>query len=330
MNQIQRQRSLFWPILLIGIGVIWLLSNTEILPIVSVGSILRMWPLALIFLGLDLLIGRTSTLASAIIGLLAVGTLIAILVASPRINPQTFSQPTIKIFNEPLKRAKASIIDLNLSSYPVTVKQVKDQNNLFEAEIGVYGTLHYQASGPEIRRISLTHNSSPDFWFNLPLSRMPLRWDIGLNPSVPTDLTVDGGSGSANLDLSTINLTALNIDVGSGSFDITLPTSQDGYTANVEGGSGSLRVLITDNQNLNLKINGASGSIKIELPANGAVRIESLDSGSGSLSIPSRFTKIQNSGNRDEGIWQTNNFDTENNHLVIQIVDIGSGSIAIR
>ena len=330
MNQTQRQRSLFWPIVLIGIGVIWLLTNIDILPIVSAGSIMRMWPLVLIFLGLDLLIGRTSTLASAVIGLLAVGTLIAILVASPRINPQSISQPTIKVFTEPVNLAKNATIDLNLSSYPVSVTQVKDQDHLFEAELGVYGTVDYQVSGTETRKITLHHSSSPENWFNLPLSRIPLRWDIGLNPSVPTDLTVDGGSGSANLDLSTINLTALNIDVGSGSFDITIPTSRDGYTASLEGGSGSLRVLIADNQNLNLKINGASGSIKIDLPANSAVRIESLDSGSGSLSIPGRFTKIQNSGNRDEGIWQSNNFDTEKESIVIQIVDIGSGSITIR
>lgn len=330
MNQIQRQRSLFWPILLIGIGVIWLLSNTDILPIVSAADIFRMWPIALIFLGLDLLIGRTSTLASVVIGLLAVGTLIAVLVASPRVNPQTITQPTIKIFNEPLNQAKEANIDLNLSSYPVSVKQVKDQNQLFEAEVGVYGTVDYQSSGTDTRRITLNHSSSPDFWFNIPFSRVPLRWDIGLNASIPTALTVDGGSGSAELDLSAISLTELTVDVGSGSFDMTIPTNPEGYTAELEGGSGSLRVRIVDNQALNLKINGASGSIRIDLPANSAVRIESLDSGSGSLSIPSSYAKIQDSGNRDEGIWQTDNYDSEKYRILIQIVDIGSGSISIR
>jgi hypothetical protein len=125
-------------------------------------------------------------------------------------------------------------------------------------------------------------------------------------------------------------LTAANIDGGSGSIDITLPSSADGYKAKLDGGSGSLRVRVTDNLNLDLEIEGSSGPITIDLPANSAVRVEVLDDGSGSLSLPSRLLKIQSGDEKDEGVWQTEDFDKEIYKIIVRILDVGSGSITFR
>ena len=330
MNQINRQRSLFWPILLIGIGVIWLLGNLQIVPMANPVILMRFWPVVLVFLGLNLLVGKTSTLASIIIGFLAVGVLLAFLIASQTVNVQSSTHPTIEMINEPIGQAQKAEIHLNLSSYPVNISTVKDPNQLFEGEIGAYGKINFSVSGDQTRRIFLDHSGSPDFWFNMPLTRLPLKWDIGLNPSVPMGLSIDGGSGSVDIDLSSMNLTSTYIDVGSGSIDLTLPSSQKGYTAELMGGSGSLRVRITDAYNLNLDLDGGIGSTKVDLPANSAVRVEVLDRGSGSLSLPNRLVPILNGYEHDEGIWQTENYDGEKYKILIRILDAGSGSITFR
>ncbi len=330
MNQINHQRSLFWPILLIGIGVIWLLINLEIVPMANPFTLMRFWPIVLVLLGLNLLVGKTSTLASIIIGFLAVGVLLAFLIASPKVNVQSGTQPTIEMIKEPIGQAQKAEFHLNLSSYPVNISTVKDTNQLFEGEIGAYGKINFSVSGDQTRRIFLDHTGSPDIWFNMPLTRLPLKWDIGLNPSVPMGLSIDGGSGSADIDLSSMNLTDTDIDVGSGSITVTLPTNPNGYLADLVGGSGSLHVRITDNQNLNLNLDGGSGSIDIYLPANSAVRVEVLDNGSGSLSLPFRLIKIQNGEDHDEGVWQTKNYDEENYGILIKILNAGSGSINFR
>ena len=41
-------RSLFWPILLIGVGVVWLLGNLGYIPMPSLRMLIRLWPLILI------------------------------------------------------------------------------------------------------------------------------------------------------------------------------------------------------------------------------------------------------------------------------------------
>ena len=56
----QGYRSLFWPIILIGVGLIWLLGNFGIISGANLAVLFRLWPLALIVIGLDLLFGRQS------------------------------------------------------------------------------------------------------------------------------------------------------------------------------------------------------------------------------------------------------------------------------
>jgi hypothetical protein len=76
-------RSLFWPILLIGVGAFWLLANLDILPDVNFGFLLRLWPIALIAIGLDILFARRSPLLGALIGLAAVAAVIALVFFAP-------------------------------------------------------------------------------------------------------------------------------------------------------------------------------------------------------------------------------------------------------
>ena len=60
MNEKRRYRSLFWPMVLIGVGVVWLLGNIGVIRPASLGVLVSFWPLILIFIGLDILFGRRS------------------------------------------------------------------------------------------------------------------------------------------------------------------------------------------------------------------------------------------------------------------------------
>lgn len=52
------RRGVFWPLVLIGIGVVALLANYGLLPAFSVTALLGLWPLLLILLGIDIAFGR--------------------------------------------------------------------------------------------------------------------------------------------------------------------------------------------------------------------------------------------------------------------------------
>ena len=88
MNQNQsspaprRAPGLFWPVILIGLGVILLLSNLGRLPADPWPLLSRLWPVILIVIGLDILLGRRSVwggVFSAALALLVIGSVIALL-----------------------------------------------------------------------------------------------------------------------------------------------------------------------------------------------------------------------------------------------------------
>jgi len=53
-----KRTSLFWPVVLIGAGVILLLRNLGVLQNFDLQTLLRLWPLILVVIGLDLIFGR--------------------------------------------------------------------------------------------------------------------------------------------------------------------------------------------------------------------------------------------------------------------------------
>jgi hypothetical protein len=65
-----RSPSFLWPLVLVGAGVLLLLSNLGFVPWESWNLVWRLWPLLLIGLGIELLIGRRSTLGAIVSGVL--------------------------------------------------------------------------------------------------------------------------------------------------------------------------------------------------------------------------------------------------------------------
>ena len=114
MSSQPRYRSLFWPMILIGVGLVWFLSNIGAIPSFNPLALINLWPLLLIALGLDLLIGRRSPLVGLLIGLGTLGAAVAILLAAPNLGGST--QAITEHFTEPLAPATSAVIEINSSS----------------------------------------------------------------------------------------------------------------------------------------------------------------------------------------------------------------------
>ncbi len=71
------------------------------------------------------------------------------------------------------------------------------------------------------------------------------EWDLRLNDDIPLDLTAQMGAGVGNLDLDSLNLTGLNLDVGAGAttVDLTGDWERD-LSAVVRGGAGEVTLLL--------------------------------------------------------------------------------------
>ncbi len=318
-------RSLFWPIILIGVGVVWLLGNLGIIPAFNFLLLLRLWPFILIVIGLDILIGRRSSLAGALMGLAAVAAIVAVLLAGPRLGWMRGAEARTERFVEPLGEAVSARVTLDLSPASTRLEALSDDVNLIDAQVTHLGEMDFQVSGTREKTVFLGRRPGIDLGWGFAVQ----RWEIGLAPSIPLELVVDGGSGSADLDLRGLNLTGLDVDRGSGSFSILLPGSAEGYEAHIEGGSGSLTLTLPADTNLILRLEGGSGGQNLVVPPGTALRVEVSDSGSGNVRLPSGLIQVED-GEGDEGIWETPGYAEATIRILVVVEELGSGSIRIR
>ena len=71
------------------------------------------------------------------------------------------------------------------------------------------------------------------------------EWDLRLSDDVPVDLSVQMGGGVGNLDLDSLDLTGLNLDVGAGVSRVDLARAWDrDLSAVIRGGAGQVTVLL--------------------------------------------------------------------------------------
>ena len=346
-------RSLFWPIVLIGLGVIWLLGNLGVLPQQNVRILFRLWPLILVVIGLDIIFGRRSPAVGGLIGLGTVALAIVLLFLAPSLGLAADGELKTLNFSEALGNATSGRIDLDLDRYQTTVKAVSDSSALIEAELDTTTDVAFSASGDREKTVILKPVRDPSFDFDWLFSAVgDARWEIGLNPEVPLDLRVNVGSGAATLDLADLELTGLEIGGGSGSTNLTLPAGSSRYTVDLNGGSGSfiieldagadvravmdigsgsIDITIGSGADVQAQIGGGSGSVAIDAPDDVGVRVVVSDRGSGSVRVPGNYRLVDNRGDDDSdtGIWESEGFGSASHRVEITF-DPGSGSFTLR
>src|SRR5215213_6425490 len=88
------------------------------------------------------------------------------------------------------------------------------------------------------------------------------EWDIGMNDELPTDLVVRVGAGESNLDLDSLTLRGVDLQMGAGktTVDLTGDYAQD-FDATIEGGVGQATVLLPSEIGVKAKAAGGLGGI---------------------------------------------------------------------
>lgn len=354
--------AFFWPIVLIGVGVILLLAELGVIAAPDWWLLANLWPVLLILAGLNLLLRRTP-LVGALLGLVTVAGVALLLIYGsawgltssgrldwPNVN-LGFASEDVKhqSFVEPLDGATAVEVRLGLGAMPLELHAVADNANLIEAEIDYARALSYEATGGSTPQIVLQDVNDAS-GFNLWMSGNKYRWDIGLSPEVPLTLDIDAGSGSSRLELADLQLERLTVDggsgslradlparelavqtdMGSGSLTIALPTGADA-AVEMAMGSGSAVLDVERDAALAFRLtNGGSGALAVNLPQDAAVQVVVNDRGSGSVNLPRELRQVSSGDEDDTGTWETEDFGSATRQVTIVIDDAGSGSISVN
>ncbi len=334
-------RSLFWPIVLIGVGVLWLMSNVGLIGSENLSVLVRLWPLIFIVVGLDILVGRDSPVLGALIGLAAVALIVALVLVGPSMGlagdanffglPVPVGDMEMKhgSFVEPVGSAESATVNLDLGWEQAEVYALDRSTSLIDAELDYTGEIRFDVSGERAKTVNLAQRESGQIglgWIST-IGQNPL-WSIGLNPDVPMDLHIDVASGSASLDLAELNITALEIEGGSGSAQVGLPATGAGYRAVIDAGSGSFQVDVPQDTQVAMEVSGGSGSFGIDIGSGAAVDISS-DVASGSFTVrigPDADVRLE-----AEGGSGSLTIDVPGDAAVRVVVERGgSGSVNVR
>jgi hypothetical protein len=271
----------------------------------------------LIALGIDTLFARRSALGalfSALLVLALLGGAVYLVInassfpwVSQWLQESGWQREPI---SAPLDGVEQARVLIDWASIPLRLEVLDDSANLIEGSVVYRGQLNFDVSSGRRATVLLSTTSmgagwSPASWSESPnLEGQERRWALGLSPRVPIDLELDGGSGSAEIDLRGLELDGFELDVASGGVDLYLPRGE--YESRIEGGSGSLDLYV---------------------PTRAGIRLV-VDGGSGALFPGTRLSLVEGDRDRD-GVWESENLRQADDLLDIRL-DVASGTVRIR
>jgi hypothetical protein len=331
----RHQPDFFFPIALITAGIVWLLVNNGTIPVDNLYRLAPLWPGLLILAGLGLMTRRiwwpVNALMWAVVGALVVWLLTSGSAYLPKLSPLELKHETL---HETLGQTTSADVRLDLSIQPVTVRTLVDSQDLLVADVYTINGMILDASGGAQKNIHLHESPAVNnFVFNtridqwLQASSKP--WDIRLSPNVPISLTVDAGTGGADMKLDGLKLTSLRVNAGTGRLDVALPQSKEPLSVRIDMGTGGTGVRMPSDTPVELTVHGGTGGLEINLPEGAGVRVDVRNSGLGGLHLPSSFTKTSGDSKEKEGLWQNEAYSTSKTPITI-ILDIGTGGVTIH
>ncbi len=260
-------------------------------------------------------------------------------------------------FSEPVGAATSARVRLDIPIAETVVNSAVGGDNLIDAEITHIGEIKFAVSGEDRKVVNVSQHAEAADWarnmFGWIGTQGRLRWNVGLTARIPLDLDVHSGIGKTTLDLSKLQLAALNVDGGTGQLELTLPENGTHYTAHVSGGVGEVDVRVPSGASVELQINSGTGKVSLEIgdgaevtarikggigqcdlliPSGAPVRVQA-DVGMGGINIPDSFVRV--SGNDASnfmgrsGTWQSAGYENAAKKINIRY-EGGMGEFRIR
>lgn len=268
MEHTHRHTSFIGPLILIGLGILFLLQNFGIVTVDVWNIIWRFWPVFLIAAGLDMLFGRRSN-AGVLIGIVVLAIVLVFGWQSLRIVGQngnvargTGDAQTIQ---QPLEGIERAVIDIETGLSQVTIQSATEGRNLVEGTVIPHRNervrTRFNQEG-DVGYLRIDSQSSGPFSF-MGLGSSESRWDLRLHSGIPLQLSVDTGAGNTVLNLARLNLTELRLNAGVGSTTTTLP-GRGHFMVDIDGGVGGITVLIPDTLAAHITVDTGIGSVDVD------------------------------------------------------------------
>jgi len=205
-------RRLFWGLLLVLLGVVFLLDQLGAFEPLGVSAWELLWPLALILLGLWILLGRF-------------------------LRPKPISGHAVI----PLQNARRAHIKIRHGAGELNVAGGAESGALVSGDFA--GGLDYETDiedDQQFLRMRMPPQSAAwvgDVDFSL-------DWTIKLTNEIPLTLKINTGASKSSLDLSELIVTELKLRTGASATDLILPARAGLTRVEIDAGAASVNVRV--------------------------------------------------------------------------------------
>ena len=269
-----RYRGLIWPAVLILIGAVALLVNTNLIAADRLYRLGDLWPLLLVVIGLVLLVTRmpispnASAIAAALILLVAIGGSIAYVAVGPSVPTGTQTMDT----TAPGGKLDHGTVDITVGGATLKITGTDLGSDLFRSHIEYQGPPPDVSVGRSTGHIEISQNSG----FHI-FGPQRFTLDLKLSSTVQWRIAVHSGAANDTYDFTKLQLTSLEDDTGASREDISLGTPKGSVPISVNG--GALTVHVHRPTNTAARVNVSGGAVSLDFDGQQHHAVGSISAG---------------------------------------------------
>lgn len=254
------RRGLVGPVILIGMGIVFLLNNLGVLSWSIWETLLRLWPVLLVAAGLDLILGRRSIWGS-LLALALTGAVLGAALWLSGAGTGAAGAPRGEQIAQPLGEVERARLRIDPGVGRLHIAAASDSPNLVEGTVdlarGEALAQDFTVQG-ESARFTLGTESTSFGPFTTGWAGQRL-WELQLSPRIPLRLEANLGLGEMDLDLSGLTLESLDVELGLGQIVVRVP-EEGRFEARIEGAIGQTVVVIPEGMAARVQLDtGISG-----------------------------------------------------------------------
>jgi Domain of unknown function (DUF5668) len=260
---VSTRRGVFWPLLLIALGLIFLLQNFGFISGVSWLAVASLWPLLLVLIGLDIAFARRWPLPTLMAEVAVIAAGLALVAYSPNLSPGVFvfgdGGGGVGETDVAAPRGDATHMNLTLNGGATRSYHVSGgaTTQLVEAH-SANPDLRLRVSGSDGRPDVRVDQQSNGFF--RPVSAGDI--EIRLASDVPTSLTINVGAGEFDVDLTDVRVTDARVNVGASSMRFVLPKPSGDVAIRLNGGASNLVLVVPDGVEARISTTGGLLSLR--------------------------------------------------------------------
>jgi len=230
-----RTNRIFWAILLVGLGFLFLANNLGLMSI-NVWSLF--WPAFIILLGIWFLLGP------------ALGS-----------NEMVLEEGSID-----LAGAEGASVRIKHGAGRLTVNSSAESGTLASGTFATGLNARVKRDGNQLDVVMQPNTPAfPDVLFpwNWAAGK-GLEWNFGFTKEIPLDLVFEFGAVNAYLDLTDLLVKDLRLKTGASATDLTLPSNAGMTHLKIEAGAASVNIHIPDGVGARIEAEAGLASVSVD------------------------------------------------------------------